>query len=134
MELKDTIEMMQSPDYKERFKAEYWQVKIRLEKLTKMLEGCRHGTLPFKPRCSYNLLNEQRINMEDYCNTLVVRAKVEGIDLNMRTYSWEFCEHCYDEGFCDLDAEEFSSCPKVSYDGIGYGENPSGLCKYKEEG
>ena len=32
MELKDTIELMQSDDYKERFKAEYYQVKIRLEK------------------------------------------------------------------------------------------------------
>ena len=29
MELKDTIELMNSSDYKERFKAEYWQTKIR---------------------------------------------------------------------------------------------------------
>lgn len=29
MELKDTIELMNSSDYKERFKAEYLQVKIR---------------------------------------------------------------------------------------------------------
>lgn len=29
MELKDTIEMMTSDDYKERFKAEYYQTKIR---------------------------------------------------------------------------------------------------------
>ena len=28
MELKDTVEMMGSEDYKERFKAEYYQVKI----------------------------------------------------------------------------------------------------------
>ena len=33
MELKDTIEMMNSADYKERFKAEYYQTKIRYEKL-----------------------------------------------------------------------------------------------------
>ena len=33
MELKDTIDLMNSPDYKERFKAEYMQVKIRYEKL-----------------------------------------------------------------------------------------------------
>lgn len=31
MELKDTIELMTSEDYKERFKAEYWQAKIRAE-------------------------------------------------------------------------------------------------------
>lgn len=35
MELKDTIELMQSEDYKERFKAEYYQVKIHLEKLSR---------------------------------------------------------------------------------------------------
>lgn len=32
MELKDTVEMMGSVDYKERFKAEYLQAKIRYEK------------------------------------------------------------------------------------------------------
>ena len=35
MELKDTIELMKSNDYKDRFKAEYYQVKIRREKLQK---------------------------------------------------------------------------------------------------
>lgn len=38
MELRDTIDMMQSDDYKERFKAEYYQVGIRYEKLKTMLE------------------------------------------------------------------------------------------------
>lgn len=28
-ELKDTIELMNSSDYKDRFKAEYYQLKIR---------------------------------------------------------------------------------------------------------
>lgn len=35
MELKDTVEMMNSADYKERFKAEYQQVVIRYKKLKK---------------------------------------------------------------------------------------------------
>ena len=38
MELKDTIELMQSEDYKDRFKAEYFQLKIRYDKLKAMLE------------------------------------------------------------------------------------------------
>lgn len=38
MELKDTIELMQSSDYKDRFKAEYFQVAIRLQKLDDMLK------------------------------------------------------------------------------------------------
>lgn len=29
MELKDTVELMNSDDYKDRFKAEYYQTKIR---------------------------------------------------------------------------------------------------------
>lgn len=35
MKLKDTIKLMESDDYKDRFKAEYYQVKIRKEKLQK---------------------------------------------------------------------------------------------------
>ena len=31
MQLKDTIEMMTSEDFKERFKAEYYQLLIRLD-------------------------------------------------------------------------------------------------------
>ena len=38
MELKDTIELMQSEDYKERFKAEYHQLRIRFEKLKAKLD------------------------------------------------------------------------------------------------
>lgn len=38
MRLKDTVEMMNSTDYKERFKAEYHQVVIRYQKLKAMLE------------------------------------------------------------------------------------------------
>ena len=38
MELKDTVEMMNSEDYKERFKAEYCQTVIRYRKLKNMLD------------------------------------------------------------------------------------------------
>lgn len=38
MELKDTATLMVSSDYKERFKAEYYQLKIKLEKLKCMLQ------------------------------------------------------------------------------------------------
>ena len=39
MELKETINLMTSADYKERFKAEYYQVKIRYEKLKNMYDN-----------------------------------------------------------------------------------------------
>lgn len=43
MELKDTATLMVSSYYKERFKAEYYQLKIRLEKLKCMLQKWGNG-------------------------------------------------------------------------------------------
>lgn len=81
MELKDTVEMMQSEDYKERFKAEYYQLKIRLEKLYEMLVRYDAGTLGFSPDCSIQLLKDQLNIMRDYLYALQVRAEIEGIEL-----------------------------------------------------
>lgn len=55
-DLKDTIQLMISKDYKDRFKAEYYQTKIRLEKLYEMLVRYDAGTLGFTPECSIALL------------------------------------------------------------------------------
>ena len=73
MELKDTIQGMTSADYKDRFKAEYQQVKIRYDKLA--------GTLPFTPNCSLDLLKEQKKHMGNYIRCLKIRAEIEGITL-----------------------------------------------------
>ena len=81
-ELKDTIEMMQSADYKERFKAEYHQLRIRLEKLYEMLVRYDAGTLGFNPDCSIALLKDQLNIMRDYLYALQVRAEIEGIKLD----------------------------------------------------
>lgn len=81
MELKETIEMMVSSDYKERFKAEYKQLIIRRNGLSNMLKKYKAGTLPFTPSCSYDLLNGQLKSMELYASYLEDRAEVEGIDL-----------------------------------------------------
>lgn len=81
MELKDTIPMMDKPDYKERFKAEYYQTKIRYEKLHKMCIKYEAGTLNFTPTCSLELLKEQKAHMGNYLRCLEVRAEIEGIDL-----------------------------------------------------
>ena len=81
MELKDTIEMMNSSDYKERFKAEYYQTKIRYEKLHSMTVKYEAGTLDFKPTCSLFLLTEQIRCMGNYLHQLEVRAEIEGIRL-----------------------------------------------------
>ena len=81
MELKDTIELMNSSDYKGRFKAEYQQVKIRHEKLHKMLVKWDAGTLDFEPTCSKALLMEQERYMREYIRCLETRAEIEGVDL-----------------------------------------------------
>ena len=81
MELKDTIEMMVSVDYKERFKAEYLQLKIRMTGLSNMLKKYNAGTLTFKPSCSYDLLNGQLKSMEMYAKYLEERAEIENIEL-----------------------------------------------------
>ena len=81
MELKDTVEMMGSADYKERFKAEYLQLEIRVNGLRNMLKKYKDGTLTFKPSCSYDLLNGQLKAMELYATYLDERAEIEGINL-----------------------------------------------------
>lgn len=81
MELKDTIEMMQSDDFKERFKAEYYQTKIRYDKLDAMTVKYEAGTLPFTPNCSLELLKEQKAFMGNYIRCLKIRAEIEEIEL-----------------------------------------------------
>ena len=81
MELIDTVDLMTSDDYKDRFMAEYYQVKIRYQKLKSILDKYEEGTLDFEPNCSISLLMIQREIMEDYLNVLQDRAIVENIEI-----------------------------------------------------
>lgn len=81
MELRDTITMMESEDFKERFKAEYMQTKIRYDKLDEMTVKYEAGTLPFTPNCSLELLKEQKKHMGNYIRCLKIRAEIENIKL-----------------------------------------------------
>ena len=81
MQLSETAALMSSPDYKDRFKAEYLQLQIRIEGLSAMLEKYKAGTLTFKPSCSYKLLHGQLTAMQFYKTHLIERAKIELIDL-----------------------------------------------------
>ena len=80
-ELANTAAMMCSEDYKERFKAEYYQTKIRYDKLHKMCVKYEAGTLEFKPSCELALLKEHEAAMGNYLRCLEVRAQIEGIKL-----------------------------------------------------
>lgn len=81
MELRDTAEMMNSTDYKERFKAEYYQLEARIGKLDKMLTDWIDGKLTFTPSCSFELLLQQLGHMKSYSVLLEKRARIEGIEL-----------------------------------------------------
>lgn len=89
----DTVEGMLSPDYKERFRAEYAQTKIRYERLkafnTKIEAAFRTECerpevkkAPMPPHdCPHDLLREQQEAMGHYLHILEVRAVIEGVDL-----------------------------------------------------
>lgn len=79
MELEQTIELMQSPDYKERFMAEYYQTKIRFEKLSNMVVNWEN--LNFTPTCPKSTYLLQLEYMEKYLAVLELRAVAEGIVL-----------------------------------------------------
>lgn len=81
MELKETVDMMNNADYKERFRAEYYQVVIRYQKLSAMLEKWDKGELDFTPTCPRSTYNMQIKAMTDYIAVLEARAVMEGVDL-----------------------------------------------------
>jgi hypothetical protein len=80
-ELKDTIGMMNSDDYKERFKAEYYQIVIRYQKLNSMLDKWDKNQLEFTPTCPRSTYNMQITAMTDYIAVLEARAVMEGVEL-----------------------------------------------------
>ena len=77
--LENTVEMMLSDDYKERFIAEYQQLVNRKNKLQKVIREYDKST--FEPDCSIDLLTWQLKTMQMYEYILKRRAEVEGIEL-----------------------------------------------------
>lgn len=81
MELNDTVEMMLSDDWRERLRAEYWQLVILHRNLERMLKKWDNGKLNFKPACSRSLYELQLSSMADYITILEARAQIEGVEL-----------------------------------------------------
>ena len=83
--LKDTVEMMVSEDYNERFKAEYYQTKIRYEKLkafNNRVEAAEISDIDMPVHdCPLELLKKQQRAMGEYLHTLEVRSIIEEIVL-----------------------------------------------------
>ena len=83
--LKDTIELMTSNDYKERFLAEYYQLLIRYSNLGDLIGLYYEFKLlnqePPAIACPIELLNMQYEAMGKLLDILVIRAKMENIEL-----------------------------------------------------
>ena len=74
--LNQTVELMSSEDYKERFIAEYAQLVIRISRLEKVLKAPS-----FKLSCPIGTLVNQWVNMKNYLSIMQERAFIEDIDL-----------------------------------------------------
>ena len=81
--LQDTIPLMNSSDYKDRFIAEYLQLCVRKEKLYNTISKYNEGKLEFELDCPIKMLEEQYDLMYKYAEKLKERAKIEDINLNM---------------------------------------------------
>ena len=81
MELHETVCDMLDECYKKRFRAEYWQLRIRIEKLTTLVIKYREGTLGFQPSCSLDILENQLYAMQRYLSMLELRAEIEKVNL-----------------------------------------------------
>ena len=82
-ELKETDLLMNSSDYKDRFKAEYYQNETRFLKLKAMTEKWDKGTLEFNPTCPRKLYDRQLSAMLANLEVLIERAELEGIKLDV---------------------------------------------------
>ena len=77
--LADTMKLMVSDDYKERFIGEYVQLKIRTERLNLFIVDAKLGKA--EHTCPLRVLEDQLVVQERLLNILETRASMEDIDL-----------------------------------------------------
>ena len=75
--LEDTIDMMLSENHFDRLLAEYHQLRIRCERLEKMIDDYDNGNLGFIPDTPIHILKEQLNVMSDYLLILNQRLHIE---------------------------------------------------------
>ena len=79
MQLSDTVELMLSNDWKDRLKAEYWQTRIRVEKLNDYLDSDEIMESP-DGGMDLLLLTTQRDIMYSYLTSLYNRIITLDLD------------------------------------------------------
>jgi len=80
VELKDTVELMLSDDYKKRLLAEYIQVNVRAVKLAEFIKSNESND-------NIQLLKDQLMTMCGYILALSRRGTAENIDLKESTFT-----------------------------------------------
>ena len=89
--LASTRNMMISPDYKERFVAEFTQDHNRYVGLRNMCEKWDKGKLNFVPTCSRDIYNLQLLAMEEKLAVLLERANIEQVEVQDILSSDKIC-------------------------------------------
>ena len=79
--LTDTVIPMLCENYKCRFIAEFYQLKIRYDKLSELIAKYYEGTLDFELTCPIELLEDQCKVMNNYLHILMIRAQKDDIEL-----------------------------------------------------
>lgn len=79
--LADTIDLMKSSDYRDRFKAEYYQLEYRLVRLKDMIRRWDENGLSFTPTVNREVYTRQIAAMDSYLKVLKERASYENINL-----------------------------------------------------
>ena len=69
------------PTWQERMQREYRETKERYEKLHRIVTKYEAGVLEYTPKCSIELLKQQKKHMGEYLHDLEVGAFVEGVEL-----------------------------------------------------
>lgn len=75
--LKETAKLMKSKDYKDRFRAELYQARIRYAELKSMLDNW--DDLNFTPTCPKSILCDQLRILGEYVSILEKRGEIEGV-------------------------------------------------------
>ncbi len=75
-------ELANSSDYKDRFKAEVYQLQDKRDKLSKLIEDNDYNRLDFELSCPVELLKEQEYYMYRYLDILYQRAAIEKVQLD----------------------------------------------------
>lgn len=75
------VSSLKSSDYRDRFKAEYYQLEYRLIRLKDMIRRWDENGLSFTPTVNREVYTRQIAAMDSYLKVLKERASYENINL-----------------------------------------------------